>query len=143
MPSRGEDTAMTNEKQRNLLAILASIVAATIMVLALTFTASAAHAQTVAVLHSFAGPDGQEPFAGLAMDRGGNLYGTTPYGGQQDSNCYGSCGVVFRITRNHSAWVYAPIYYFVGGNDGSDPIAGVTVGPDGAVYGTTAMGGGG
>jgi uncharacterized repeat protein (TIGR03803 family) len=113
------------------------------MVLLPTFTASAAHAETVTVLHSFAGPDGEEPFAGLAMDRGGNLYGTTPYGGHQDINCYGSCGVVFRITRNHSAWVYEPIYYFVGGDDGSEPIAGVTIGADGAVYGTTATGGGG
>ena len=117
--------------------MLALLVALTLV------TIKPAPAQTLTVLHSFAGPDGQEPYAGLAIDRVGNLYGTTPSGGNQNGDCYGSCGVVFRLTRNGSSWVFAPLYYFEGGTDGSDPMAVVTVGPDGAVYGTTAMGGGG
>jgi uncharacterized repeat protein (TIGR03803 family) len=128
--------------------ILANIVGLPLIVLIVAFGVNMldvqpAHAQTLTVLHSFAGPDGEEPYAGLAMDRANNLYGTTPTGGNQNNNCYSSCGIVFRLTHNGSSWVFAPLYYFQGGTDGSDPMAVVTIGPDGAVYGTTAMGGGG
>ena len=128
--------------------ISANIVGLPLIVLIATFGVNIldvqlAYAQTLTVLHNFAGPDGEEPYAGLAMDRAGNLYGTTPAGGNQNNNCYSSCGVVFRIARGGSGWVLAPFYDFEGGTDGSNPLAVVTIGPDGAVYGTTAMGGGG
>jgi uncharacterized repeat protein (TIGR03803 family) len=128
--------------------ISANIVGLPLIVLIATFGVNIldvqlAYAQTLTVLHNFAGPDGEEPYAGLAMDRAGNLYGTTPAGGNQNNNCYSSCGVVFRIARGGSGWVLAPLYDFEGGTDGSNPLAVVTIGPDGAVYGTTAMGGGG
>ena len=117
------------------------------LVIAIEFalmTAYSAQAQTLTALHSFTGGlDGEAPYAGLAMDRAGNLYGTAPYGGNRNSNCYGSCGTVFRLTRTNFGWVFAPLYDFLGGTDGSDPTAVVTIGPDGNVYGTTAMGGGG
>jgi uncharacterized repeat protein (TIGR03803 family) len=44
------------------------------------------------VLHTFAGTDGNYPFAGLALDSNGNLYGTTYAGGTYN------LGVVFEIT---------------------------------------------
>ena len=46
------------------------------------------------VLHSFNnnGTDGATPYAGLILDRSGNLYGTTEYGGTDNS------GTVFEIT---------------------------------------------
>jgi len=47
---------------------------------------------TETVVHSFAGPDGSSPFAGLIRDASGNLYGTTNGGG-----AYGY-GTVFAIT---------------------------------------------
>jgi len=123
----------------------AAAVALVFVFLFLMFVASqSVQAQTFNVLHSFTGgQDGEEPYAGLTMDRAGNLYGTAPYGGNRGSNCYGSCGTVFRLTHIRSGWVFTPLYDFLGGTDGSDPLAVVTIGPDGNVYGTTAMGGGG
>jgi uncharacterized repeat protein (TIGR03803 family) len=50
------------------------------------------------ILHSFTnGADGSFPYAGLARDSSGNLYGTAAYGGT--SGCGGEgCGTVFKIT---------------------------------------------
>jgi uncharacterized repeat protein (TIGR03803 family) len=53
------------------------------------------------VLHNFTGgADGWGPFAGLALDTAGDLYGTTQLGGDlrcaQDKQ---GCGVVFEVTR--------------------------------------------
>ena len=52
------------------------------------------------VLHSFTdGADGGSPWAGLIMDKAGNLYGTTLQGG--DLKCARGngqgCGVVFKL----------------------------------------------
>ena len=58
-----------------------------------------AQAQTLTVLHSFTGGnDGKYPTAGLTMDRAGNFYGTTAYGGASD------VGVVFRLSPAGSGW---------------------------------------
>jgi uncharacterized repeat protein (TIGR03803 family) len=96
------------------------------------------------VLHSFTGgQDGEEPYAGVSTDRAGNLYGTAPAGGNRESDCYGSCGTVYRVVHTGSGWLFSPLYDFLGGADGSDPMAGVTIGPDGNVYGVTSAGGGG
>jgi uncharacterized repeat protein (TIGR03803 family) len=97
-----------------------------------------AQAQTYTVLYSFTGgQDGALPSAGVTMDRAGNLYGTAFQGGEYDF------GTVFRLTHKGSAWVFSPLYTFIGGNDGADPEAGVIIGPNGSLYGTTAEGGGG
>lgn len=96
----------------------------------------AAPAQTYNVLHTFRGPDGAVPFAGLTMDRTGNLYGTTTEGGS-------SYGTVFKLTREGSASILTKLYGFKGGSDGSTPYARVIIGPDGTLYGTTTAGGGG
>jgi uncharacterized repeat protein (TIGR03803 family) len=98
-------------------------------------------AQTFTLLHSFAGQpnDGQRPDAPVTLDAGGNLYGTTYEGGSNNG------GTVYKLTHRNSAWLYSSLYSFQGNNlghgDGANPLAGVTLGPDGAVYGTTAAGG--
>lgn len=52
------------------------------------------------VLHSFTGaPDGASTTASLVRDAAGNLYGTTPNGGESGCGTYGSgCGAVFKVT---------------------------------------------
>ena len=51
-----------------------------------------ANAQTYSVLYSFTGtPDGANPYAGVALDKQGNLYGTTYVGGVDN------LGTVFKI----------------------------------------------
>src|SRR5215204_4220584 len=48
-------------------------------------------AGTVTVLHTFTGPDGREPWAGLAQGADGKLYGSTVVGGAFE------LGVLFRV----------------------------------------------
>jgi len=103
----------------------------------------AAPAQTYTILHNFSGGDGANPYAGLTMDRAGNLYGTTEYGGThicfQTENL--GCGTVFKLTHGGSGWVFSELYDFTGGTDEGYPQARVVFGPDGTLYGTTGNGG--
>ena len=94
-------------------------------------------AQTFSVLHGFgSNNDGANPMAGVTMDRAGHIYGTT------DGSVGSCCGTVWRASQNHGAWTYDVLYKFRGGTDGKEPDAKVTVGRDGALYGTTLFGGG-
>jgi len=77
--------------------------------------------------------DGAAPDAGLVLGPGGFLYGTTSSGGSANSE-----GTVFKITTNGAL---TTVYSFSGGADGGDPEAGLIVGKDGALYGTTYGGG--
>lgn len=110
--------------------------AAALGVFATVLIISAAQAQTLTPLHMFTGrPDGRYPVAGPVMDAAGNVYGTTYYGGEND------LGLVFKVAHKASGWVMTPLYSFQGGSDGSYPIGGVTVGPDGNLYGAASNGG--
>ncbi len=105
-----------------------------------------AKAQTFTVLHNFTGGlDGANPYTGLTMDRAGNLYGTALYGGSQANDCHlvSGCGSVFQLARQGTGFIFRPLYQFQGfpSGDGANPLGRVIVGPDGALYGTTAYGG--
>jgi len=104
---------------------------------ALTMIAmQSAPAQTFTVLHDFTGGnDGAAPAAGLTMDAAGHLFGTTALGGLGH-------GTVFELKRGGGGWLFAPIYTFQGGNDGSNPESRVIIGPNGSLYGVTVQGGG-
>jgi uncharacterized repeat protein (TIGR03803 family) len=100
-------------------------------------TTQATQAQTFTVLHAFtSGQDGANPYAGLTIDKAGNLYGTAYAGGINDA------GTVFKLTRKGSGWRFNSLYSFANGNDGADPASGVIFGPDGSLYGATNHGGG-
>jgi uncharacterized repeat protein (TIGR03803 family) len=100
-----------------------------------------AQAQTLKVIYNFANvSDGRNPYAGLAMDQAGNLYGTANTGGNEGCNNLG-CGTVFKLTNKASGWVFTPLYKFQSSNDGANPAARVVFGPDGSLYGTTSAGG--
>ena len=129
--------------------IFGSSLRAAIAALAIVLVFSAiptAQAQTFNVIHVFDGTTGSVPEAGLVLDRAGNLYGTTRDGGDFYSGyrCQlyqqNGCGVVFKLSRHGSDWLFATLYKFHG-SDGGYPEEAVTLGPDGTIYGSTGLGG--
>ncbi|MGC9951489.1 MAG: choice-of-anchor tandem repeat GloVer-containing protein [Bryobacteraceae bacterium] len=96
---------------------------------------------TGGVLYNFTGSGSAGSPSGLAMGNGGVLYGTTPYGsGSCTTNGSNGCGTVFALIPPPSAdgvWAEATLYNFTGGSDGANPMAGVTIGSGGVLYGTT------
>lgn len=87
---------------------------------------------TETVLHSFTGPDGANPDAGLVRDKEGNLYGTTSGGGPSKE------GTVFKLDTTPTETV---LYSFTGLADGAGPLAGLVRDKAGNLYGTTNQGG--
>jgi len=89
------------------------------------------------VLHSFTGrPDGATLYATPVLDAAGNVYGTTYAGGAHNQ------GAVFAITpAANGGWMEHILYGFQGGADGANPMAPVTFGQHGTLYGTTEAGG--
>ena len=110
---------------------------------------------TKTTLHAFwhdawgaAPSDGQNPQAGLAIDRNGALYGTTRLGGKR----YGEVpdtlgyGTVFKLSPpapGQTQWTETVLYRFGGGADGTYPMAPLAIDAAGALYGSTSRGGGG
>jgi uncharacterized repeat protein (TIGR03803 family) len=97
------------------------------------------------VLYSFTGGnDGAYPMAGLLADAKGGLYGTTTYGGAH-CDVIDQCGTVFKMVPPDKLiprWTLSRLHSFNPNNtDGLYPVAGLTFGEDGAIYGTTKYGG--
>lgn len=86
-------------------------------------------------LYSFTGEsDGFAPFAGLAIDGQGNLYGTTAQGGDGGSGE----GTVFELTPSGTKTI---LHNFSCPTDGCLPDATLTLDTQGNLYGTTLTGG--
>jgi uncharacterized repeat protein (TIGR03803 family) len=95
-------------------------------------------AWTETVLYSFGGTnDGTYPYAAVIADANGVLYGTTNYGGAS------GMGVVYELTppiAPGGAWTETVLHSF-SGPDGAYPYASLTFAGNGALYGTTELGG--
>ena len=88
-------------------------------------------------IYSFQGePDGNFPYGALLFDRGGNIYGTTYYGGEN------GIGAVYELSpRPIGGWEERVLYSFQGGTDGNSPISNLVFDEAGNLYGTTSEGG--
>ena len=96
---------------------------------------------TATALHSFTGnKDGYEPTYGLALDTAGNLYGTTPFGGTQGEQGWGTAFSL--MPAKGGKWKETILHRFDenkvrGGYVSSGPV----FDNHGNLYGTAALGG--
>jgi hypothetical protein len=100
------------------------------------------------IIHAFEGyqSDGSYPVANLTIDKAGNLYGTTVYGGNSDA-CGGDgfsepCGTVFELSPSDGQWNETILHSFQGNSDGCDPVGGLIFDQAGNLYGTSESSGG-
>ena len=94
-----------------------------------------ARAQTFSQFLAFDGANGSSPSTGsMAQGPDGAFYGTTIYGGAN------GVGTVFRISTHGRLQIYS-FCSQLDCTDGSEPVDGVLLGPDGEFYGTTTRGG--
>lgn len=93
---------------------------------------------TIQTIHTFTGgSDGANPGPGsLVMDKAGNLYGETLYGGR-------TFGVVFELVPQKGVWNETVLHAFLNKADGRNPEGGLTMDAAGNLYGSTLHGGSG
>ncbi len=104
---------------------------------ALMLAAPSAHAEdTETAIHTFTGTtsDGSNPYAGLTAGSNNLFYGTTAYGGTYND------GTVYSVTESGTVTILHS-FNSSATDDGFEPLAGVTLGSDGSLYGTTLSGG--
>ena len=96
--------------------------------------------ETVLAAFSIGGGPAYPDTGDFAFDSAGNLYGTTPLGGQDGENCleYG-CGTVYEVYQLNGGWYARAIYLFSGSTN--TPYGGVISDSSGNLYGTTSGGG--
>jgi len=116
-------------------------------IFALTLLAIGLHAAAAQekVLYSFGATsaDGADPwFSGVIFDAKGNLYGTTYYGGTNDTSS-GGAGTVFELVQATGGnWTEKTLYSFgAAATDGYGPLNGLILDAKGNLYGTTYRGG--
>jgi len=92
-----------------------------------------AAAQSYSILTSFNGSDGQYPQGSILLDRSGNIFGVTQYGGT------GNTGVVYELVNEGGGRYFnRTLYNFACGTDGGYPLGGLVADSSGNLYGATA-----
>src|SRR5579872_2745975 len=116
-----------------------SLLAAASLLLTLSTVALGQAQEKVLWSFGIASNDGMNPVSTLISDSGGNLYGTTTYGGVNNA------GIVFELTpQAGGTWNENILYNFCSQTnctDGEFPIAGLVLDAMGNLYGTTQYGG--
>lgn len=97
---------------------------------------------TEKILYAFAGAaDGQNPGGNLLIDSTGRVYGSAPFGGTINNECFEGCGTIFRLTATTAGtWRFARLFDFQGTMGGSAPLA-IAFDSAGNIYGTANSGG--
>ncbi len=79
--------------------------------------------------------DGTSPDCDLVMDKSGNIFGTTFWGGTANA------GTVFELSKVNGVWTETVLLSFTGKETGWFPYAGLLLDGSGTLYGTTWYGG--
>jgi uncharacterized repeat protein (TIGR03803 family) len=98
---------------------------------------------TETVLYAFAGnADGSFPGGTLLLDKAGNLFGTTVFGGNTSEYCLTEgCGTAFQLSPDGAKTTLYAFCSQSGCTDGNNPFAGLIADKSGNLYGTTLSGG--
>jgi uncharacterized repeat protein (TIGR03803 family) len=89
-------------------------------------------------LYTFAYPSQSGPafpVGGLTMDAQGNLYGVTSFGGTYNA------GAVFEMVHAKNGKYVEKVLHNFDSADGLEPLAGLTLGANGTLYGAVSLGG--
>jgi len=88
------------------------------------------------VIHTFTGSDGSGPGSPVAIDKNGDVFGTTPTGGAN------GIGVVYQLREDVGAWKFRVIHTFTGGDDGGGGSASrLLIDAAGNLFGVCTVGG--
>ncbi len=117
---------------------LASFARRSVVGLFLVVAGTARADATLTTLATFTGGNGSYAADSLAIDSAGTLYGVTSFGGDLTLNNGSGYGTVFSLNPQTKA--LTTLVQFNGTN-GSYPTAGVIIGSDGNLYGTTSQSG--
>jgi uncharacterized repeat protein (TIGR03803 family) len=100
---------------------------------ALLSLVAATGAQTLSVLYTFTGKDGDNGLGALVRDSAGNLYGTSFDGGDNGA------GTVVKLSKEQNGvWKETVLYTFQGSGDGAFPLGRLVLDSEGNLYGITS-----